>query len=1107
MASQLQDPGVYDPEKEDDQSRDDLGSGHDRAAGDSSDPRGEGPDSLNRDALRDAEEEGGLNPSGDTETSTSTGSRGGGSTSTDKRASRDSGNDDESEDKEGKGDKGGKGKEFTFNPHDRSDRGSTRKVLRAANKHKKLMLIGTGLSTGVIGLIVAVFFVLIPLKIEHIVTNLQNRFFSSSENAVDKQSENLLSDYVKKYVMPALTRCSGSSIDKNCNPAFGKTSNPVDALYKGWSQARLENKLAENYGIEFRYNKYNRRYYMKVPGITNPKGDDITSFVDPHNRREFDKDLFTQVSRGQVREAVSTAFANESKWKKVMYRYKVGRLLEEKYGIERCLIYCEKRDELAAKIADQKIAAQLYLINRVITPRTKVLGVVMECLIDPSCNPEKTEPTVATETSTSSGSNPGTSTTTTDGTVTITTGSEEAGAPKDLTFDARVLEEFAAERGSLATAEQLEKAYKDISDNSYQKYILKEILAKLHLGDLAGTAVDSANVIQWVNTAANLTVDMKKAGPSVTKLSYVTNASADIKIFSMYRTYADEIHTGHVTATEVGSLVKSLGPISSTASKKDLVGGTASAEETPLFNNLITRVSTTTGSSSYTCANHKSPGSSLICSEEKLGGSNAATGISNLLSTPPLSYISDIASAWHSVVGGIFNFVGNVFGSIIGSIPGINSITSFISSAAQPFFNFLTNKLIPNPFSSNMSGGRTFDLMAVGADVAGNDFAHEGLGGKVVSATTAATIAAEQDNKARQEFSHQSIFARLFSTDSQYSLISNIAMDIPFDTQGSAESSFASLASNPLGALMSSFASIFSGSAKAGSISGVVDGHDFANVTQYEPEVVAHPGDYWNKYCSDDASNAYMKNNDWNKAASQNINPETGQPDNTSADPCLTIKAAICADGATSDASLCTPDDLADANGGQAGSATAPSSSSGYQNPFHDMSGLTYIRVDEGVDFATDGRQIPVYAIGNGTVTQVKKGDSTFYPPLPNWITYQLNDGSAKGKYVYVAEDCPPLVKIGDTVSPTTGPLCNTRPGSIETGWAMDATSQAAAAHDVYSEGHATAYGQNFEELLNGLGVGKACYDHPGERLEGSLPSGWPTWVSNPATTAGSNGC
>jgi hypothetical protein len=193
---------------------------------------------------------------------------------------------------------------------------------------------------------------------------------------------------------------------------------------------------------------------------------------------------------------------------------------------------------------------------------------------------------------------------------------------------------------------------------------------------------------------------------------------------------------------------------------------------------------------------------------------------------------------------------------------------------------------------------------------------------------------------------------------------------------------------------------------------------------------------------------------------------------------------------------------------GSAPTPTGPVSSSGYEDPFRDVKNLGTSRVDEGVDFTGSG---PVYALGNGTVLNTT---NTGWPG-GTFIVYQLRDGPAQGKYVYMAENCNNIqVHIGETVSPSTV-LCdmvNADP-HIETGWADGSALGDALAKSVYIElpsgvSYSTAYGQNFRELLTSLGNKvSSCYDFPGAKLSGSLQSGWPTWASNPATNSGSPSC
>lgn len=160
----------------------------------------------------------------------------------------------------------------------------------------------------------------------------------------------------------------------------------------------------------------------------------------------------------------------------------------------------------------------------------------------------------------------------------------------------------------------------------------------------------------------------------------------------------------------------------------------------------------------------------------------------------------------------------------------------------------------------------------------------------------------------------------------------------------------------------------------------------------------------------------------------------------------------------------------------------------GYQNPFKNVPNISGKRIDQGVDYGGDG---PVLPIGKGTVTYV--GTNTGWPG-GNYIAYQLSDGPAQGKYVYVAENCTPEVTQGQTLDLTTT-LCTMRNAYpfIEIGWSKDpGTVDLAAASDVYSEGNVTAYGVNFSQLLEKLGAPAGTGDR--SNPVGSLPADWPTW-------------
>lgn len=809
------------------------------------------------------------------------------------------------------------------------------KILVAGNKKK--LFIGGGI-TGIFAALFIIFlFVLIPLKIESIVTDLQNRFFGVATNAVQGETDNIFSHYFTDDIGSALSNknnhCAhegGYVISKDCTiNVNGSSNNPVVNLYKAWTQANLENTLSTKYGIELRYveGEHGGTYYLKAPGIEGEKylGEGTS---------DLNKE-FVAADRGTVRTTFHSVEEDMTLWDKVLFRYKIGRLLEEKYGIKRCIVFCGTQDALSDAASNDKYAAKLFLIDRVISPHNAALGSVLTCIFNNQCNSgqKKTTPTCAEAPDCDEIPEP---------TQGVIEGEAEAA-------EGVVAQSFADE-----TASKLVGVIGDVREaGGINNYIYKKILTTLGLDDLASGVFGDANLLSMLSSALSVA---KNAGPDSKMFSYAVNAGAAVSLYEMYNTYADEIHTGHVNATEVGSFTDSLGSGSqcdalekNTCTVKSQLGGTASAEDTPLYNNLINNTytpSTSTsllnefmpgnadaassnpndGFSDYKCNNGSPvPADSLVCPEENFSaGSSSLESISSSLNS---GVIGDITGAV-SVLSSPFHLLGDLTSALTSFITSNLhlSLPGFITNAVTPFMKSIVNDLIPDPFSQDMSGGRTFDLMAGGADVAGADYAHYGLGGKEVSATQAADISASQENQAHQAFMQESFFARMFNTNSQYSLISKLALDMPSNLESSTENDFASYISDPLSAVGDSLASLFSDKVSAASTSGVVNGQDVFGVPQYEPDIESDPESYWDANCNNNPADGYQDSNQWMSSATED--PNTGGSYNNTTDPCLTIEQTVGSDGAIFDQTLLTQDEQADIGGtssNSSGDTTTPS--------------------------------------------------------------------------------------------------------------------------------------------------------------------------------------
>ena len=159
----------------------------------------------------------------------------------------------------------------------------------------------------------------------------------------------------------------------------------------------------------------------------------------------------------------------------------------------------------------------------------------------------------------------------------------------------------------------------------------------------------------------------------------------------------------------------------------------------------------------------------------------------------------------------------------------------------------------------------------------------------------------------------------------------------------------------------------------------------------------------------------------------------------------------------------------------------------GYRNPFRALAALVPQEIDQGVDYCGSG---PVYAIGEGVIENV------YYAGWPSgvFIAYRLTHGAARGLVVFVAENVTPKVTVGERVSPTTelGVLHDAKT-CLETGWANGAMPAGhAAGHAQYNGRNSTAYGLNFSDFLQVLGVRPGLPQSYGPA--GTLPPTWPTW-------------
>lgn len=747
-------------------------------------------------------------------------------------------------------------------------------------------LIGGGIAGTIVTLIITAFVALLPLKVVHIMENIQNKYFGSTQSAVSKRTEKIFSDYLREHVMPGMKGngvCrSSKTINKDCiAPITGDSI--ADRAFRGWRDGRLENKLADNYGLEFERRK-DDKVYMKISGVSD--GIDIS---DLESGKKLNLTDFEQVNRSQIRAQVDKALQGETYYKRVLYRLKVARLLKEKYGTKLCVFACklgEKRDELTnwtnKKINGKKVSAfDLVLNKNVLSGRAEILGIAMGCIIDSSC--DSNAPSRNLE------------------------GCESCLEKQDL-LQQKVADRL-AERGINLSKESLDEVVKQVQkiseSPSFGQYLATELASKVVGEKLAESGVP---IIGWINFGSQIVGQVQNAGPKIQRWGFAISSATAVAAYTTYLTGADEMKVGATNSDIIGSMTTALGdtagdathqgqPAESSPLYQDVFGAKTTSA-TAFLNILSPQTVLAAGQKdpSYTCDDGSKPtAAEVICPEEKLlQGVGLFDSVSKAFDSPPLNVIAGISGIWNATFGKAFGVIGQITGSITSTIvdntPGLKQAQDQLGEWAGDLMTLIGKEVFPSALGVVNSGARLIDTLFAGGDSAGNDYAHYGLGGQKLNTSQVAAIQQDQQNQEDQQFASQPVFARMFDTNDTKSLISQVAMSVPTNTTVAMQSGFASLLSNPFSKLTSGFGSIFT-THKVSAASGL----DPFGVPQYGYDLNDPAFNVDSKVYTD----AYCKQQDAQWVASVKQDPVTGLDYHTTTNPCQLEKAAVTALGAT----------------------------------------------------------------------------------------------------------------------------------------------------------------------------------------------------------------
>ena len=740
------------------------------------------------------------------------------------------------------------------------------------SKKRILILIATtisALATGIAGL----FGMISPFKALSIPQFLEDKMFSSMNNATSKMGEQLFTSYVKRYVLPSLipgTNCSSTKTSRHCTPKI-QSNTIVGALFERWRNAKhvaLENKLALNHGIEL-YSD-GGRYFMRSPALGNAVSLDAVANGTVSNMFEL-----PELSKNEVRAEMRKAFQDESFFKKLMMRHRVGNLLKKKYGIVRCQFACDFKNKFKIGNA-KKRAFYAKLIERVETPRLTMISTVIQCMMQ-ECGdhltPDNEDP-----------NSPG------------------ANEPKD-DFDRTTratLAQFASKYSS-AKLEDLVKNLDEIKKDGFGMWAFKKsvekVLGKIVGEDVAGIiaqrAAAAATPLGWILLAIKTLYFLQTAGAKIHKYAYMVNSTTMVATFYMFRTFADEVRSHHVDAMIMGSMTDALsGNVDGRATNPveasplyDYYFGTATSPTAAFMQSLLPpkAYAQGTGGTSTTATEKCNDGKTVQESQSEEGGVTdyvcnelnllEGTDLNKVLdgsaafinSIPILREVIDVAGGAIAAVGG---FINDLVGAVVGFaedvvlgiletfVPGIGALIDKVKAQlgelAMNLLMWLSQFVVPQLLPDGFGSDRLFDVMTGGADAAGNEAAHNQIGGKLLTTQERAMINADQTERENEDFAILPLKDRLFATDNERSFISQVALNTPSNITTAAQSNVASLLANPFSAIADSFASLLTWKKVSAQ---QPQGSPF-QIAQYgipidNPVFKEDPVDFWDNNCED----------------------------------------------------------------------------------------------------------------------------------------------------------------------------------------------------------------------------------------------------------------
>ncbi|MCW1908082.1 MAG: hypothetical protein KIH63_001935 [Candidatus Saccharibacteria bacterium] len=613
------------------------------------------------------------------------------------------------------------------------------KFQSSAKRKRKKLLIGGGILAAMLGGGAGLVLLFFPsLAVKHIMNTIKSGLNDRIEYAVERRAEKFVEKYMKNVITPSLREC-GTMISKDCvavNPGTGI----MGRMFTNWRDNRIEEKLFNNYGLEFKRN-------LRDPNtiLVYHKGE----LIGDSGLRSTTKEVLKFTDQLTVAPSIRE-------------RWQVRSLLWRKYQASKwCWLACKKRDA----VADLKISAirklKLKIIAWISQPIGERKATYLMCFVL-DCRGE------------------------------VDKLANEAAERIIKNVDGDALAKIAAEVGDKSLGQFL-------TEKAVQTIVTK--IAGPVAGEAAASSVPIAGQIYLAATLADMVdrIDTAIANKEMTQYVRGINESAYANYFAAWATIDDDIQSGDASAEDISGALELVDGFDRSRIYQKMTGsralGAVSCDDNVVINGQ---------DGPLACPEkHVQPvifieewrntdeGKVIARLINTYGACYGTEVRGNCVGIRPRTVIRPILEGINYILGGVSNLLIGSLSYIPGLGDFMNSVTEIVSNNAFKLLNYLMTKMFPEVVNGDAEDQEAFDQIVAGADVTYNAFAKGqktdegfiGLGAARVNDEQQAALDSAIAQQKADEWNSSSLFARYLDLGNPRSVasqsVTNIAISIP----------------------------------------------------------------------------------------------------------------------------------------------------------------------------------------------------------------------------------------------------------------------------------------------------------------------------------------